>query len=115
MRAARLVAARVAARTPTSSRRLAARKLKTTTRARDAAIAERASMTTGERSNASKLAAVREAMAKRGVRAVVVPSQDPHFRRVGEAKANERNEERRRARRERLTNGRGRVFLWGTQ
>ena len=45
-------------------------------------------MTTGERSNASKLAAVREAMAKRGVRAVVVPSQDPHFRRVGEANAN---------------------------
>jgi len=84
MRAARLVAARVAARTPTSSRR----KLKTTTRARDAAIAERERAMTGERTNASKLAAVRAAMAKRGVRAVVVPSQDPHFRRVGEANAN---------------------------
>ena len=68
-------------------------------------------MTTGERSNASKLAAVRAAMAKRGVRAVVVPSQDPHFRRVGEANANVRIEARRRARRERLTIGRGRVFV----
>jgi hypothetical protein len=43
-------------------------------------------MTRERASNASKLAAVRAAMKRRGVQAVIVPSQDPHFRRVGEAR-----------------------------
>jgi hypothetical protein len=94
MRAARLVAARVAPRTPTSPRRPPARRLKTTTTARDAALAERGDMTRERASNASKLAAVRAAMKRRGVQAVIVPSQDPHFRRVGEARRERADRER---------------------